>query len=107
MPSNNSTNTMIMFEVLTEAQAEIMAGGNGGWAFPSLTSKTSTMEINNLIQQSNVGSAWASSATATGGGGGWHPWFHTMPSGGSSGATATNKQKNYNSVTNFGFSFTI
>jgi hypothetical protein len=65
------------------------------------------MEINNLIQQSNVGSAWASSATATGGGGGWHPWFHTMPSGGSSGATATNTQKNYNTVTNFGFSFTI
>ena len=106
MPSNNSTNTMTMFEVLTEAQAEIMAGGNGGWAFPSLTSKTSTMEINNLIQQSNVGSAWASSATATGGGG-WGHWYHKTPSGGSSSATATNTQKNYNTVTNFGFSFTI
>jgi hypothetical protein len=97
---------MIKLELLQDIESQELAGGNGGWAFPSLTSKTSTMEINNLIQQSNVGSAWASSATASGGGG-WGHWFHKTPSGGSSSATATNTQKNYNTVTNFGFSFTI
>jgi hypothetical protein len=97
---------MIKLELLHDAEIQELTGGNG-WAFPSLTSKTSTMEINNLVSQSNVGSAWASSATATGGGGSWHPWFHQMPSGGASTADAKNIQKNYNSISNFGFSFTI
>jgi hypothetical protein len=92
-------------ELLMDAETEQLQGGR--WAFPSLSSKTSTMEINNLISQSNVGSAWASSATATGGGGGWFPAYIGIPIGGASAATATNSQKNFNSVNNFGFSFNI
>ena len=97
---------MIKLETLTETQSEIIGGG-GHWAFPSLTSKTSTMEINNLVSQSNVGSAWASSATATGGGGGWFPAYIGIPIGGASKAIATNTQSNSNNVTNLGLSFNI
>ena len=98
---------MIKLETLTETQSEILGGGGGHWAFPSLTSKTSTMEINNLVSQSNVGSAWASSATATGGGGGWFPAYIGIPIGGASRAIATNTQSNSNNVTNLGLSFNI
>ncbi len=98
---------MTKFELLSDCKIEVIAGGNAGWSFPSLTSKTSTMEINNLISQSNVGSAWASSASASGGGfGGWGK-FMKQPQGGATVADATNIQKNFNSVNNFGFSFTI
>ena len=45
---------MIKLETLTESQTETLGGGNGHWGFPSLTSKTSTMEITNLVSQSNV-----------------------------------------------------
>ncbi len=101
------SNQMTKLELLSDSQIEILAGGNGGWAFPSLTSKSSTMEINNLISQSNVGSAWASSASASGGGfGGWGKYMK-KPEGGVTVADATNIQKNFNSVNNFGFSFTI
>ena len=98
---------MIKLETLTESQTETLGGGNGHWGFPSLTSKTSTMEINNLVSQSNVGSAWASSATATGGGGGWFPAYIGIPIGGASKAIATNTQSNSNNVTNLGLSFNI
>ena len=99
---------MTKFELLSDCQIEVIAGGSGGgWSFPSLTSKTSTMEINNLISQSNIGSAWASSASASGGSfGGWGKHM-TQPTAGKTIADATNIQKNYNSVSNFGFSFTI
>jgi hypothetical protein len=100
---------MTKFELLSDCQTEVLAGGSGGgWAFPSLTSKTSSMEINNLISQSNVGSAWASSAAASssGFGGSWG-LFKKQPAGGMTVADATNIQKNFNSITNFGFSFTV
>ena len=95
---------MTKIEILSDCQTEIIAGGNGGrWAFPSLTSKTSTMEINNLISQSNVGSAWASTVSAGGTGGRWK-----MPSlGGGAEAEATNTQKNILNLANFGFSIAI
>jgi hypothetical protein len=98
---------MTKLEILSDCQTEILAGGNGGgWAFPSLTSKTSSMEINNLISQSNVGSAWASTVSAGGTGGGYKSW--KMPSlGGGAEADATNVQKNILNLTNFGFSFAI
>jgi hypothetical protein len=98
---------MIKLEELTASQAEVLAGGNGYWAFPSLTSKTSTQEINNFVSQSNSGSAWASSTTASAGGGFGLPHFHLMPTGGSSAATANNSQTNTNSVTNWVLGFTI
>ncbi len=97
---------MIKLETLTESQTETLGGGNGYWGFPSLTSKTSTMEITTLVSQSNVGSAWASSATATGGGG-LFPAFIGIPIGGASKANATNTQKNYNKVENFGLNFAL
>ena len=100
---------MTRVELLSDGQIEVLAGGSGGgWAFPSLTSKTSSMEINNLISQSNVGSAWASSASvgSSGVGGSWG-MFKKQPGGGTTVADATNIQKNYNAVTNFGFSFNI
>lgn len=109
--ASSTTQDMTKFELLSDCQTEVIAGGNGGgWTFPSLTSKTSTMEINNLISQSNVGSAWASSASASGGGfGGFGGWSKYMkkPEGGVTVADATNIQKNFNAVNNFGFSFTI
>jgi hypothetical protein len=98
---------MTKLELLSDCQAELASGGNGLLVFPSLTSKNSSMEINNLISQQNIGSAWASSATATGGTGGLFPSLIGIPIGGASKATATNTQKNYNSVTNFGFSFNV
>ena len=98
-----------MFHILTDAQTEALAGGNGGgWAFPSLTSKTSSMEINNLISQTNTGSAWAASTSATAGGlgGGW--FAHKKQGGaGVTVADATNIQKNFNGISNFGFSIAI
>jgi hypothetical protein len=99
---------MTKFELLSDCQAEILAGGNGGgWTFPSLTSKTSSMEINNLISQSNVGSAWASGASASGGlGGGWGRLF-SRPQGVETFADATTIQKNFNGISNFGFSIAI
>jgi len=99
---------MTKFELLSDCQAEILAGGNGGWAFPSLTSKTSSMEINNLISQSNIGSAWASGASASGGGlgGGWARMF-SRPQEIETVADATTIQKNFNGISNFGFSIAI
>ena len=98
---------MTKLEILLDSQSEVLVGGMNGWAFPSLTSKGSSMEINNLISQSNVGSAWASSASASGGG--FSSWgkFMKKPEGGVTVADATNIQKNLNSVNNFGFSITI
>ncbi len=100
---------MINVTLLSDAQSEVLTGGSdgGSWGFPSLTSKTSSMEITNLISQSNVGSAWASGAAASGGGlgGGWHKFSH--PQGVKSFADATNIQKNYNNIYNSGFSFTV
>ena len=94
---------MSNLSTLSDLQTESI---RGGWAFPSLTSKTSTMEINNLISQSNVGSAWASPVSAGGSGGGYKSW--KMPSmGGGAGADATNVQKNILNLTNFGFSFNV
>jgi hypothetical protein len=99
---------MTKLELLSDCQAEILAGGNGGgWAFPSLTSKTSSMEINNLISQSNVGSAWASTVSAGSSSGGGFRHFQTPVSGGGAGSDATNIQKNILNLTNFGFSFAI
>ena len=99
---------MTKFELLSDCQAEILAGGNGGWSFPSLTSKTSSMEITNLVSQSNIGSAWASGATASGGGlgGGWSQRF-SRPQGIETVADATNIQKNFSGISNFGFSIAI
>jgi hypothetical protein len=98
-----------MLHILTDAQTEVLAGGNGGgWTFPSLTSKTSSMEINNLISQTNTGSAWAASSSATAGGlgGGW--FLHKkQPGAGVTAADATNIQKNFNGISNFGFSIAI
>lgn len=105
MPIPTDSKKMKM-QILPEFQTEMIHGGTGGgWAFPSLTSKTSTMEINNLISQSNVGSAWASTVSA-GSTGGYKSW--KMPSmGGGAGADATNIQKNILNLTNFGFSFNV
>jgi hypothetical protein len=66
------------------------------------------MEINNLISQTNVGSAWASGAAAsTGGlGGGWFRKY-SRPQEVEAGAEATNIQKNFNGISNFGFSIAI
>jgi hypothetical protein len=108
-PIQTLKNQMINVTLLSDAQSEVLAGGNGGgWGFPSLTSKTSSMEINNLISQSNIGSAWASSASAsTGGlGGGWHRMF-SRPQEIETTADATNIQKNFNGISNFGFSFAV
>ena len=101
---------MIKLETLTESQSETLGGGmhhgggHGKWAFPSITTTTSNIEFNNLVSQSNVGSAWASSATATGGGGGY-PAFIGIPIGGASGANATLNQGNTNNVNNWLASF--
>jgi hypothetical protein len=95
---------MTKFELLSDCQAETLAGG---WAFPSLTSKTSSMEINNLISQSNVGSAWASTASVGGAGGGGGHRFPMPTQGTGAESEATNIQKNILNLTNFGFSFAI
>jgi hypothetical protein len=106
-PLPTKLSNMTKLEILLDSQIEALVGGMSGWAFPSLTSKSSSMEINNLISQSNVGSAWASSASASGSGfGGWGK-FMKKPEGGVTAADATNIQKNFNSVNNFGFSITI
>lgn len=95
---------MIKLETLTESQSETLGGGmnhGGGYghlAFPSWTSKGSTIEINNLVSQSNIGSAWASSTSLTGGGGG-SP-FISIPVGGPSTANAYFTQSNSNNVNN-------
>ena len=98
---------MTKFDILSEIQTEQLTGGRGRY-IPSLTSSTSSMDITNLISQSNVGSAWASSASAgagTGFGGGWG----RGKSNGGAGETeveseATNIQKNFLALNNFGFS---
>ena len=97
---------MIKLETLTESQIETLGGGSngngggwGGWGFPSMTSQGSNIEFTTLVSQSNIGSAWASSATATGGGGGYP--FISIPMGGASGATATNTQRNNSTVNNW------
>ncbi len=99
---------MTKFELLSDCQSETLAGGNGGWTFPSLTSKTSSSEITNLVSQSNIGSAWASGASASGGGlgGGWI-LRHSRPQEVETFADATNIQKNFSGISNFGFSIAI
>jgi hypothetical protein len=96
---------MIKLETLTEFQTETLGGGRSSrGGSPSWTSQLSTIEINNLVSQSNVGSAWASSATATGGGGGYP--FISIPMGGASEANAFLTQSNINNVSNWpNFSF--
>jgi hypothetical protein len=94
---------MTKIELLSDVQTELLAGGRGRYA-PSLTSTTSAMDITNLISQSNVGSAWASGASAGAGFGGWG-----RKSNGGAGETeveaeATNVQKNFLALSNFGFS---
>ncbi len=93
-------NKMIKLETLTESQTETLVGGWGRWGFPSVSSKSSTNEFTNLTSQTNIGSAWASSSTATGGGGGWVPAFLGISAGGDSGEakaelTQTNTNKTY------------
>jgi len=95
---------MTNLELLSDVQTELLAGGRGRY-YPSLTSTTSSMDITNLISQSNVGSAWSSGAIA-GAGTGFRGW------GGRSGgageteveAEANNIQKNFLALNNFGFS---
>lgn len=100
---------MIKFELLSDAQTELLEGGGGRGGFPSLSSTTSSMDITNLISQSNVGSAWASGAIA-GTGMSTPSWGHGKHSnGGGAGETeveaeATNIQKNFLALSNFGFS---
>lgn len=97
---------MIKFELLSDAQTELLEGGRG--RYPSLSSTTSSMDITNLINQSNVGSAWASGAIA--GTGSTPSWgHHKYSKGGGAGETeveaeATNIQKNFLALSNFGFS---
>jgi hypothetical protein len=98
---------MTKFELLSDCQAEILAGGNGGWTFPSLTSKTSSSEITNLVSQSNIGSAWASGASASGGGLGGGLMRPSRPQGIGTFADATNIQKNFSGISNFGLSIAI
>ena len=100
---------MTKLEFLTETQTEMLAGGNdAGWGFPALFStKSSSMDINNLISQSNVGSAWASTAAAGAGGGSGYGSFWRMPKGGGAGSDATNIQKNILKLDNFGFSIVL
>jgi hypothetical protein len=95
---------MTKIELLSDVQTEQLAGGRGRG--PSLTSTTSSMDITNLISQSNVGSAWASGALAGAGTG--HRGGGRKGNGGGGetevGAEATNIQKNFLALNNFGFS---
>jgi hypothetical protein len=102
LPFLSNKNKMSKLEMLADHQAEVVTGG---WLFPSLTNKTSTLEINNLISQSNVGSAWASGATASGGNG-WG-WLRKPSQGAETETKAKNVQKNYLDLNNFGFNITI
>ena len=96
---------MTKIELLSDVQTEQLAGGRGRRG-PSLTSTTSSMDITNLISQSNVGSAWASGALA-GAGTGHSGWGRKGNGGGGETeveAEATNIQKNFLALNNFGFS---
>ena len=87
---------MIKLETLTEFQTETLGGGWGGWRVPSVTSQGSTIEFTNGSSQTNIGSAWATSTSATGGGGGYP--FISIPVGGESKAYAKLEQSNTNGL---------
>ena len=95
---------MTKIELLSDVQTEQLAGGRGRRG-PSLTSTTSSMDITNLISQSNVGSAWASGALA-GASTGHRGRCRIGNCGGDTEfeAEATNIQKNFLALNNFGFS---